>query len=366
MNIKETFDARELRDVLGTFVTGVTVVTTVDAEGNFHGLTANSFSSVSLDPPLILWSQSLNSPSYPVFRDATRFCISILAEDQVEISNTFARPSKDKFENIPIRMGFGNIPLIEGCAATLECSIVTSYPGGDHAVFIGKVERIGKYSKRPLAFGLGKYLVPQRHESIAPLSTTVTTSIAELQAIRMATQEIVSLKEQLDETIGLGVWGNRGPTIVRWEESSKRVSDNLRTGLVLPILKSSTGILFAAHLSEDAVVAVLESEFAADQLSHSAASAAFREMSHTLTDVREAGAVTLVDSDAFVSLYGSRINAISTPVFNRHGKMVIALTAIGSVDRLDVGEGGKIVPAMRLAADSLSAKLGYIALSESV
>lgn len=360
MTIEEKFDARQLRDVLSTFVTGVTVVTTTDSEGIPHGLTANSFSSVSLDPPLVLWSQSLTSPSYRVFRDAERFCISILADDQVDVSNIFARPNKNKFENIPIRMGYGNIPLIEGCAATLECSLVASYPGGDHAVFIGRVDRIEKYSKRPLAFGLGKYLVPQRHESIAPPSSAVAASIAELQAVRMATQEAVSLREQLDETIGVGVWGNKGPTIVRWEESSYRVSDNLRTGLVLPVLKSSTGILFAAHLPEEAVAQVLECEFAAEQISSAAASAALKEMSRTLSQVRDAGAVTLAGSDAFISLYGARINAISTPVFNRHGTMVIALTAIGGADKLDINESGKIIPALRQAAQSLSSKLGYM------
>ena len=88
------FDARELRNVLSVFVTGVTVITTVDASGKAYGLTANSFSSVSLDPPLILWSQSLNAASFPVFRDAAHFAVSILADDQVEISNGFAKGSQ--------------------------------------------------------------------------------------------------------------------------------------------------------------------------------------------------------------------------------------------------------------------------------
>src|SRR4051812_18428675 len=107
------FDARALRQVLGAFVTGVTVITTVDASGKPHGLTANSFSSVSLDPPLILWSQSLTAPSHPVFRDADRFVVNILADDQVEVSNRFARGGADKFAGCATRAGLGGVPLIE-------------------------------------------------------------------------------------------------------------------------------------------------------------------------------------------------------------------------------------------------------------
>src|SRR3954469_18364116 len=93
----QPFDSLELRRVLGAFVTGVTVITTLDRDGKPHGLTANSFTSVSLDPPLILWSQSLTAPSHPVFRESERFVVNILADDQVEISNRFARGGADKF-----------------------------------------------------------------------------------------------------------------------------------------------------------------------------------------------------------------------------------------------------------------------------
>ena len=122
------FDSRALRDVLGAFVTGVTVITALDEAGTPYGLTANSFSSVSLDPPLVLWSQALTAPSHPVFRAADRFAINILACDQVEISNRFARAADRKFEGVPVRVGLGGLPLLEGCAAYLECRKITSYP----------------------------------------------------------------------------------------------------------------------------------------------------------------------------------------------------------------------------------------------
>lgn len=151
------FDLREFRHALGSFVTGVTIITTVDGQGRPIGLTANSFSSVSLDPPLVLWSQSLTAPSHSVFRGAERFAISILAEDQQGLSDRFARGAQDKFNGVAWRTGLGGLPLIEGAAAVLECTRHAIYPGGDHAIFIGRVERFERHGRAPLVFGSGQY-----------------------------------------------------------------------------------------------------------------------------------------------------------------------------------------------------------------
>ena len=158
------FDQRQLRNVLGTFVTGVTIVTTRDAQGAAHGVTANSFSSVSLDPPLVLWSQALTSKSYPAFRDSEHFAVNILADDQVEISNRFAKSHADKFSGIAHSNGVGGSPVLSGLAAHLECVKVATYPGGDHVVYLGRVERVGQSSRRPLAFGSGRYMIPYAHD----------------------------------------------------------------------------------------------------------------------------------------------------------------------------------------------------------
>jgi len=157
-------DPRYLRKVLGSFVTGVTVVTTIDKNGKAYGLTANSFSSVSLNPPLILWSQSLSALSYPVIRDASRFAVNILANDQIDISRRFAASSDDKFTGVATRAGIGGVPLIEGCAAYLECTAEDRFLGGDHAVFLGRVEKIEHSKRISLVFGGGKYLTAQPHE----------------------------------------------------------------------------------------------------------------------------------------------------------------------------------------------------------
>ena len=146
-------DLRALRDVLGSFVTGVTVVTTLDTDGTRWGLTANSFSSLSLDPPLIVWSQSLNARSHPVFRRAQRFAINILTEDQIDLAQRFAGRSPDKFEGVATLAGLGDVPLIDGALAVLECVRESIFPGGDHVLFVGRVERMASRPLRPLAFG---------------------------------------------------------------------------------------------------------------------------------------------------------------------------------------------------------------------
>jgi flavin reductase (DIM6/NTAB) family NADH-FMN oxidoreductase RutF/DNA-binding IclR family transcriptional regulator len=344
----QAFDTRALRQVLGAFVTGVTVITTLDRHGRPHGLTANSFTSVSLDPPLILWSQSLSSPSHPVFREAERFVVNILADDQVEVSDRFARGG-DKFAGCAIRPGLGGVPLIQGCAAYLECRRINSFPGGDHLVFLGQVDRIERSALQPLVFGGGKYLVAQPHD-LGPVAGRGGPNIARLKPVRLATRALVELSDELDETLGLGVWGNKGPTIVRWEESSEPVSDNLRTGLVLPVLSSATGLAFAAWLPRETTAPFIEAELAQGM--------DLLQVEQELAQARSSGMVRLVGTDRFADLYGTSISAASVPVFDHTGAMVLALTAIGSAQRTDLREGSPLVAGLRQCAAALSQRLG--------
>lgn len=354
MSTNPAFNARELRQVLGSFVTGVTVITTVDAAGNPQGLTANSFSSVSLDPPLILWSQSITAPSHPVFREAERFAVNILAEDQLDISNRFARGGADKFAGHPVDVGLGGVPLLRNCAAHLECRRIQCIPGGDHVVFIGQVERIARSARQPLVFGGGRYLVAQPHD-MGPLPAESGASIARLKAVRLATRALADLSDELDETLGLGVWGNHGPTIVRWEESRQPVSDNLRTGLVLPILTSATGLAFAAWMPREQTAALVDGEVPRDADGNYLPGPP--RLAERLAQIRAQGVVQLVGSDDFNALYGGSISAISVPVFGQDGAMVLALTAIGAVDRLDTSLNGRVVSSMKSCAATLSRRL---------
>jgi flavin reductase (DIM6/NTAB) family NADH-FMN oxidoreductase RutF/DNA-binding IclR family transcriptional regulator len=347
----KSFDARELRQVLGSFVTGVTVITTVDGQGRPHGLTANSFSSVSLDPPLVLWSQSKTAPSHQVFSSVDRFAVNILADDQVAVSNLFARGGADKFAGVPLQMGMGGVPLVQGCAAYLECRKVHSYPGGDHVVFVGEVERIERHPVAPLVFGGGRYLVAQPHDGGALLDGK-GPNVAQLQAIRMATRAMADLSDALDLAIGLGIWGNHGPTVIRWEESSEPIGKNLRTGLVLPVLGSATGLAFAAWLPPEMTTPFIDSELAATGLL-----GPDQELPGRLAQIRAEGVARIVATDRFADMYGGSINAVSVPVFGTDGAMVLALTAIGAGYKLGCHRDGALLERLRACAAALSRRL---------
>jgi len=151
------FNLGALRRTLGTFATGVVVVTASSAAGRYVGLTVNSFSSVSLDPPLVLWSLRIGAPSRPAFEEASHFAVNILAENQAELANRFATPHPDKFAGVARAEGMGGTVLLDGCVAHLECSRELSHPGGDHLILIGQVRRFVAWERAPLIFCKGAF-----------------------------------------------------------------------------------------------------------------------------------------------------------------------------------------------------------------
>ena len=153
----EGFDLRDLRNALGTFGTGVTIVTARSRAGGLYGMTANSFTSVSLNPPLVLWSASLYAQSLPAFQEGTHFVVNILAHDQIELSNKFA-----EIDHIIPECG---APVLIGSAAHFECRNEYRHYGGDHIIFIGHVERYAYTQKPTLLFCRGKYM---RGEPLVP------------------------------------------------------------------------------------------------------------------------------------------------------------------------------------------------------
>lgn len=155
-------DARQFRDALGTFATGVTIVTTRDAANIDIGITANSFNSVSLDPPLILWSLAKNSLSLPAFMRAPHFAVHILAADQDALSNRFARRGQDKFSELKISRGMSDIPLLTECAARFQCQTAFRYEGGDHVIFVGEVKEFEHSNRPPLLYHGGHYALALR------------------------------------------------------------------------------------------------------------------------------------------------------------------------------------------------------------
>jgi flavin reductase (DIM6/NTAB) family NADH-FMN oxidoreductase RutF len=152
-------DARDFRSALGCFPTGVCLVTALAPDGRRVGLTANSFSSVSLDPPMVLWSLSRSASSAPVFRDAEYFAINVLGDQDAALSTHFARPGEDKFAAFSERFspGIQNLPLLQGAVATFECHSRHRYYGGDHIIVIGVVERYAHTDAPALVFHRGRY-----------------------------------------------------------------------------------------------------------------------------------------------------------------------------------------------------------------
>lgn len=149
-------DRRGFRRALGHFATGVTIVT-AQAQGQLAGMTANSFSSVSLDPPLVLWSIDKGSLSLPLFEKADSFVINVLACDQIELANRFARSGADKFAGVQWHPGLGGAPCLHGGAATFECRKHQVIDAGDHFILLGQVEHYHRADRDPLLFARGRF-----------------------------------------------------------------------------------------------------------------------------------------------------------------------------------------------------------------
>jgi flavin reductase (DIM6/NTAB) family NADH-FMN oxidoreductase RutF len=151
------FTEREFRDSLAQFATGVTVICAPGPDGRFVGFTANSFNSVSLDPPLVVWSLNRRASNLAAFEGATRYAINVLAHDQADLARRFSRPHADRFAGVPYQLGAAGVPLIEGCVAWFECRHHAQHRAGDHILFLGEVERCARRKGSGLVFHHGRY-----------------------------------------------------------------------------------------------------------------------------------------------------------------------------------------------------------------
>jgi len=167
-----SFTAREFRDALGLFPTGIAVVTTADPEGRLAGVTVNSFTSVSLDPPLILVSLARTSRSLDIFNAAKHFAVSLLRHDQRHASTVFASTTADRFNEVAHRTGIGGTPVVEPSLVAFECEVHARHDGGDHVLLLGKVIefKLGTDpAMRPLLYFRGQYReLSEQHAEIAP------------------------------------------------------------------------------------------------------------------------------------------------------------------------------------------------------
>lgn len=154
-----TFDARALRNAFGYYTTGVVVVSTVTPAGQKVGVTVNSFTSVSLDPPLVLFCLLNNANAYQTWEQARHFTMNILTAGQQAVSNAFARPSSNSWDTVDHGVGANGCPVLHEAATSLECELHGHYPGGDHLIIVGRVTAVHEGPKHPvpLAFYRGKY-----------------------------------------------------------------------------------------------------------------------------------------------------------------------------------------------------------------
>lgn len=150
-------DPRDLRNVMGHFPTGVTIITTKDATGKPFGLTANAFSSLSLDPPLVLICVDKKVDCYACFEESKVFVVNFLSEDQEHLSKRFATKGIEKFEGVTCQTGDCGAPRLDGAIGYIECKLISGHDGGDHTVYIGEVQSASASGERPLLFFKGKY-----------------------------------------------------------------------------------------------------------------------------------------------------------------------------------------------------------------
>jgi 3-hydroxy-9,10-secoandrosta-1,3,5(10)-triene-9,17-dione monooxygenase reductase component len=265
--------ARQFRNALGSFATGVTVITTRSPEGADVGVTANSFNSVSLDPPMILWSIGKNSTSLAAFMAAEHFAVHILAMDQESLSGRFAKSNTDKFAGLTVERGREGIPLLSGCAARFQCRTAYRHEGGDHIILVGEVEDFDHDGHAPLAFHGGRYGMfirneppPAPDEGAAAGSPPLLTDLlaraedglarrigGDVAAFGLAPHEFELLRllaagpRSVEELETLAVPAGETETVVLVEDLAAR-------GLVSP---PANGTVVIAAAGQDAVVSVL-------------------------------------------------------------------------------------------------------------
>ncbi len=155
--MSDNINKSDFRNALGSFATGITVITTLGRNGQKVGMTANSFNSVSLDPALVLWSIGKESNCFEDFITADAFAIHILAEDQQSLSNLFAKTGADRFANIDSAEGVSGVPILPHYSACFQCTAEHQYDGGDHMILVGRVIKFTDRGHKPLIFHRGKY-----------------------------------------------------------------------------------------------------------------------------------------------------------------------------------------------------------------
>lgn len=217
-------DNRALRDALSSFATGVTIVTTCDSNAEPIGMTASSFNSVSMDPPLILWSVTKTALSAPIFRNASRFAVHVLAANQMELSNRFARSGADKFDGVEYQLDTDGIPQLAGVLTRFDCNTWSVYEGGDHWIIVGEVKNMESTKGEGLVFSGGSYATANTIQPPAPDLQTDDGPIEDLLIYNLA-RAYVQVSRKFHSAVE-----ESGLTIPQW-----RILASLHGGKTRPV-----------------------------------------------------------------------------------------------------------------------------------
>lgn len=176
-------DSKEFRGALGAFATGVTIVTTHAASGVDFGMTVTSFNSVSLEPPLVLWSIDRRAEGFVAFTESRHFAVHVLAHDQQALANRFAQRGIERFADLPLARGAGNVPILQYCATWFVCEMEATYQGGDHVILVGRVVAYRNFGRPPLLFHASRY-AELRPTTRPPLTHPPRAAADLLEALR--------------------------------------------------------------------------------------------------------------------------------------------------------------------------------------
>ncbi len=279
---------RALRNAFGSFMTGVTVVTSHDAAGEPLGFTANSFTSVSLEPPLVLVCLANTSSNYETFAKTPKFAINILSEAQIEVSNTFARPVEDRFATVDWQTGPHGSPILEGVSAWFDCAMHKTVDAGDHLILIGEVKAFNQDIAPGLGYARGAYVTPA----------------AEADALSKRSEMVVSALIERDGKILLHDDGNGHLTIPKTEDVSGGANAALTQLISDTGINAEPGFIYSVF--QDEARKQQHISFLCQADSGAPANGVFTEITpSTLMDVSDPAICTMLERFAAESQIGN-------------------------------------------------------------
>ncbi|WP_166417479.1 flavin reductase [Cochlodiniinecator piscidefendens] len=281
-------DPRLLRNAFGAFMTGVTVVTTHDQDGNPLGFTANSFTSVSLEPPLVLVCLANSSRNYDAFSNASGFAVNILSEDQKDVSNTFARPVEDRFAAVNWKNGPQGSPVFEGVSAWFDCSMFNRVEAGDHLILIGQVQSFEHNTHPGLGYARGAYVTPA----------------AEAEALSNSTNLVVSALIEYEGKVLLAGNGAGKMTLPEMKVGKGGAAETLKRLIEETGVKAEPGFIYSVY--EDEARETQHISFLCQASSEAAKQGVFTELTATtLMDIADPAVCTMLGRFAQESQMGN-------------------------------------------------------------